>query len=468
MELQFWGAAQTVTGSMHLLKVNGYNILLDCGLYQGSRKEAFERNRNFPFEPNEIDALIVSHAHIDHTGNIPTLVKNGYQGPIWATAATRDLCALMLPDSAHIQESDVRYVNKKRQRQGKNLFEPLYTQADAIEALTLFQSIAYNRSFAVVPGVKAHYREAGHVLGSASVSLDIEDEGQAKRLVFSGDIGRKHLPILRDPAPVERADCIIMESTYGQRTHEAPGQAMGALKEAVLEIQAKKGKLIVPAFAVGRTQELVYALHQLTDSGQIPAIDVYIDSPLAVNATSIFRLHPDVYDQETKDFLAESNSDDPFGFEGVTYVREASDSKALNDMAGPAIIISASGMCEAGRILHHLKHNISDPRNTILFVGYQAEQTLGRRILEGEPVVNIFGDPYPVQAKVMKINGYSAHADRNGLLNWLKAAQERSDRLRQVFLVHGDLEASQALAEAIHEQQGLEVHIPARGQAFAV
>ncbi len=468
MELEFWGAAQTVTGSMHLLKVNGYNILLDCGLFQGRRKQAFEQNRNFEFEPSEIDVVVLSHAHTDHTANLPTLVKRGFKGPVWATSATRDLCAMMLPDSAHIQESDVRYVNKKRKRQGKTLFEPLYTQADALQALSQFQSIGYNRTFGVVPGVKAQYREAGHVLGSASVTLDIDDAGTHKRLVFSGDIGRKHLPILRDPASVEGADYIIMESTYGLRYHQAPGEAREALKAAVLDAQAKGGKVIIPSFAVGRTQEVVYALHELTDSGDIPPIDVYVDSPLAVNATEIFRLHPEVYDQETRDFLAESQSADPFGFEGVSYVRDVADSKALNHLDGPAVIISASGMCEAGRILHHLKNNISDDRNTILFVGYQAAHTLGRKILEGRSPVPIFGDDYPVRAKVIKIEGYSAHADRNGLLNWLKTAQSQSPKLKKLFLVHGELEAAEALAEAALEQGVPEVHVPARGDSFSL
>jgi metallo-beta-lactamase family protein len=465
MELQFWGAAQTVTGSMHLFKVNGYNILLDCGLYQGRRKEAFERNKNFPFDPTEIDALILSHAHIDHTGNVPTLVKHGYRGPIWATPATRDLCAIMLRDSAHIQESDVRYVNKRRIKRGQNPFEPLYSQADALKALTLFQSIGYNRPFEVVPGVQAHYREAGHILGSASVTLDIDDGGRQKRLVFSGDIGRKNLPILRDPVSVEGADFIIMESTYGQRYHESPGQARAALKQTVFDTYDKKGKLIIPSFAVGRTQEIVYALHELTDKNEIPKIDVFVDSPLAVNATEIFRLHPEVYDQETRDFLVETDSRDPFGFEGITYVRDVAASKALNDLTQPAVIISASGMCEAGRILHHLKNSITEKRNTVLFVGYQAENTLGRKILEGRPVVPIFGDDYRVKAKVVKIEGYSAHADRNGLLNWLKAAQEQGNP-QKLFLVHGEVESAMALAEAAREQGVPEVYVPERGQAF--
>ncbi len=467
MELQFWGAAQTVTGSMHLLTVNGYRILLDCGLYQGHRKEAFERNKNFPFDPAEIDALILSHAHIDHTGNVPTLVKQGYRGPIWSTNATRDLCATMLLDSAYIQENDVKYVNKRRAKQGKTPFEPLYVKDDALESLTLFQSVGYNRPFLVAPGVQAHFKEAGHMLGSASVTLDIEEGNRRKRLVFSGDIGRKHLPILRDPAPVDQANFLIMESTYGQRFHESPDQARAKLKQAVLEILDKRGKLIIPSFAVGRTQEIIYALHELLDSGEIPKIEVYVDSPLAVNATEIFRLHPELYDQETRDFLADTQSRDPFGFEGVTYIREVADSKALNDLQTPAVIISASGMCEGGRILHHLKNNITNPRNIILFVGFQAEYTLGRRILEGEPVVPIFGDDYEVKAKVMKINGYSAHADHNGLVNWLKTAQERGN-LQKLFLVHGELEAAHALAEAARNLGLNHVHVPARGDSFTL
>lgn len=465
MELQFWGAAQTVTGSMHLLRVNGANILLDCGLYHGRRKEAFERNRNFPFDPKDIDVLIVSHAHIDHTGNIPTLVKQGYDGPIWATPATRDLCAIMLRDSAHIQESDVAYVNKKRARRGQKLFEPLYTQADALEALTLFQSIGYDRPFEVAPGVQVRYREAGHVLGSASVTLDIDENGKQKRLVFSGDIGRKNLPILRDPQPVEGADFIIMESTYGQRFHESPGQARAELKQTVLAAIKNKGKVIIPSFAVGRTQEIVYALHQLLEYNEIPEIDIFVDSPLAVNATEIFRLHPEVYDRETIDFMNDTGNRDPFGFEGVKYVRSVEESKALNDYPQAAVIISASGMCESGRILHHLKNNITDPRNTVLFVGYQAENTLGRKILDSQPVVSIFGDEYEVKARVIKIAGYSAHADHNGLLSWLQAGQTRG-KPQKLFLVHGELESATALAEAARQQGIPQVYVPERGQSF--
>lgn len=469
MELEFWGAAQTVTGSMHLLKVNGRRILLDCGLYQGRRKEAFERNRNFPFDPTGIDAVILSHAHIDHSGNLPSLVKQGFKGPVWATSATRNLCMVMLRDSAHIQESDVAYVNKKRAKRGQALFEPLYTQQDAIETLSLFQSVEYERPFEPAPGVQALFRDAGHILGSASVILDIEEAGSARtrRLVFSGDIGRKNLPILRDPQPVTGADVVIMESTYGSRYHESPGQAREELKQAVLDIIPHDGKIIIPAFALGRTQEIVYALHELTDRREIPHIDVFVDSPLAVNVTEIFRLHPEVYDQETAVFLRETNSRDPFGFEGVSYIRDVEASKVLNQLKTPAIIISASGMAESGRILHHLKHHIGDRRNVILFVGFQAEHTLGRKILEGQPVVSIFGDEVEVRAKVIRIDGYSAHADHNGLLAWLKAAQEQ-DHLQKLFLVHGELDSANALAEAARRQGVPEVMVPARGQVFEV
>lgn len=465
MNVQFWGAAQTVTGSMHLVQVNGYNILLDCGLYQGRRKEAFERNRQLPFEAEKIDAVLLSHAHIDHSGNLPTLVKNGFRGPIWMTPATRDLCAVMLRDSAFIQEQDIKYVNKRRKKQGKVPFEPLYTENDVIETLNLIQTVGYKRKFEVLPGVHAIFREAGHMLGATSISLDVDEFGQFRRLVFSGDIGRQNMAILRDPDIVESVDFLIMESTYGNRFHETSGEARAKLKQAVLDICQTDGKLIIPSFAVGRTQEIVYTLHRLIVKKEIPALDIYVDSPLAVNATEIFRLHPELYDRETLYFLDESNSRDPFGFDSVTYIRDVKDSKALNSLDRPAVIISASGMCEAGRILHHLKNNISNPRNTVLFVGYQAQYTLGCKILEGDPVVPILGEEYPVKAKVMKIDGYSAHADHNGLLRWLQAAQDRSD-LKKLFLVHGEPDNAQALARAAFMQGVQEVVVPERGQVF--
>jgi metallo-beta-lactamase family protein len=465
MEIQFWGAAQTVTGSMHLLKANGQKVLLDCGLFQGRRKEAFERNRNFPFDPAEIDALIISHAHTDHIGNIPTLVRQGFNGPIYATPATRDLCEFMLKDSAHIQLNDVEYVNKKRIREGKVPFEPLYTADDVLRTLSLFEEVNYQRSFTPVKGVQAFYRDAGHVLGSASITLDVDDRGRTKRLVFSGDIGRKNMPILRDPQPVDGADFMIMESTYGGRTHEPIEQSRQLVRELVNQAIAQRGKIIVPSFALGRTQEVIYALNQLTHTGEIPKISIYVDSPLAVNLTEVFKQHPDNYDQETKDFLADIVAPHPFGFEGVTYVRDVADSKALNDLDRPAIIISASGMCESGRVLHHLKHTIDNPRNTVVFVGYQAENTLGRKILDGQPAVSIYGEELPVRARVVKIGGMSAHADHPGLLTWLKQTQERN-HLQKLFLVHGEIEGATALAQAARQQQVPQVFIPEPGQAF--
>ncbi|MFQ5613535.1 MAG: MBL fold metallo-hydrolase RNA specificity domain-containing protein [Anaerolineae bacterium] len=467
MELQFWGAARTVTGSMHLLKVNNHQLLLDCGLYQGRRKEAYEINRRLPFDAAEIDALILSHAHTDHSGNIPSLVKNGFRGTIWCTSATRDLAAAMLRDSAHIQESDVKYVNKRRRRQGKRLFEPLYTQDDALAAMEQFQSVEYGRPFSPLPGVEVHFRDAGHILGSAVTVLDIDDAGRDKRLVFSGDIGRKNLPILRDPQPVQEADVVIMESTYGLRYHASSGEAREALRQVVSDTHQRRGKVIIPAFAVGRTQELVYALHQLTEDNRIPSLDIFVDSPLAVNITEIFRLHPECYDDEMQDFMLQDEHDDPFGFGRLRYVRDVNVSKQLNDLEEPAIIISASGMCEAGRILHHLKNNIEDRRNTILFVGYQAEHTLGRKILDGRDIVPILGGDYRVRADVVRVEGYSAHADRNGLLNWLESGRQQGDPQR-VFLVHGEEKSSLALADALRERGLPRVDVPERGQAFEV
>lgn len=467
MKLQFWGAAQVVTGSMHLLSVNGYNILLDSGLYQGRRKVAFELNRQLPFDPSDIDALILSHAHIDHSGNIPSLVKNGFKGSIWCTPATQDLIGYMLRDSAHIQQYDVRYVNKKRRRKKKKPFEPLYVEKDVENTLKLVKTVHYHTPFSPVPGVEARFADAGHMLGSANVTLDIDDHGHHKRLAFSGDIGRKHLPILRDPEYVSDADIIIMESTYGNRLHDPIENSAADLKAQVLKTFNRGGKIIIPSFAVGRTQELVYALHKLHEADDIPQLDIFVDSPLAVNVTQAFKDHPEVYDAEIKEFMAANHIANPFGFEDLRYIRDVEDSKKLNDLHNPAIIISASGMCEAGRILHHLKNNITDERNTVLFVGYQAEHTLGRKIMSGMPEVPIFGDAYRVRADVHKLEGYSGHADRNGLLNWLAQAQ-KSKTPRHVFLVHGEPENMVPLAEAIKARDIPHVDMPQRGQKFDV
>ena len=468
MKLHFLGAARTVTGSMHLVTVNGHRFLLDCGLFQGRRAETWERNRHFPFNVAELDAVILSHAHIDHSGNLPNLVKAGFQGCIYATSATRDLCAAMLPDAGHIQESDTAYVNKKRARQNLPPVEPLYTRQEAVATLRSFHSLEYDHPFTPIPGVTATFLDAGHILGSALTVLDLEESGRRLRLAFTGDLGRKDLPILRDPALAEGVDALIIESTYGARTHETPDQARDRLAEITRETQRRGGKLLIPAFAVGRTQEIVYAFHRLFEAGGLNPVSVFVDSPLAINVTEVFRLHPECYDAEVNEFLQRDSHNDPFGFHRLTYVRDVEDSKALNSLDRPAIIISASGMCEGGRILHHLRNNIEDPRTCILFPGFQAENTLGRRLVDGEKKVRIFGEEFRVRARVEQINGYSAHADRRELLNWTHETMARGS-LQRAFVVHGDEENAFALAQGLQQELGIrEVVVPERGQEVEI
>ena len=464
MQLTIWGAARTVTGSMHLLEINGQRILLDCGLFQGSRQLTYERNLTFPFDPKSIDVVILSHAHIDHSGNLPNLVKQGFAGSVWCTPATRDLCVAMLQDSGHIQEQDASYVNKKRTRQGLPPIEPLYTELDAVQAVRKFVSIDYGRDFAVAPGVSVSFQDAGHILGSAIVVLSITEGTQQRRLVFSGDLGRHGMAILRDPEVISEADFLIMESTYGNRRHESREQAQQVLRRVINETHRRHGKVIIPAFAVGRTQELVYALQQLTMAQKIPDLNMYVDSPLAVNVTEVFRSHPECYDAEMMELIEQRN--DPFGFRKMNYVRDVEDSKALNFLRDSAVIISASGMCESGRILHHLKNNIEEPDNTILFSGFQAENTLGRRILDGNRRVRIFGEEYDVRAKVEKIEGYSAHADCDELVAW--AGHFDPKRLQHIFLVHGELDLAEALSNLLYRQGFAKVDIPERGQVFTL
>ena len=464
MKLQFLGAVRTVTGSMHRLEVNGRSLLLDCGLFQGRRQESRERNRHLPFDPGGIEALILSHAHIDHSGNVPTLTRAGFAGNIYATAATRDLCSAMLRDSAHIQAQDLAYLNKKRARQGEPPLEPLYSIADATASLRSFVGLGYERPFPLMRGVQATFLDAGHMLGSALTVLDLAEARRRLRLCYTGDLGRRDLPILRDPARVRDVDVLILESTYGNRVHESPQQARERLRQVVNETWQRGGKLIVPAFAVGRTQTLVYTLHQLTRRRDIPPLPIFVDSPLAVDVTEIFRLHPECYDAEAASLLVGRR--DPFGFGRLRYVRTVEESKELNYLRDPAVIISASGMAEAGRILHHLKNNIPDPRNTVLLVGFQAEHTLGRKIQERRPEVPIFGEPVPLRARVETISGFSGHADREGLVSWVQAV--RGERLRQVYIVHGDEEESRGLAQALARLGGLEVRIPEPGQTVTL
>ncbi|MBX3057796.1 MAG: MBL fold metallo-hydrolase [Anaerolineae bacterium] len=469
MKITFHGAVRTVTGSQHLVEVNGLKILLDCGLYQGSRKETYERNQHLPFNAAEIDLLVLSHAHIDHCGNIPNLVKSGFRGSIFCTYATRDLAAVMLNDSARIQESDIQYLNKKREKQGQPPLAPIYTVPDATRSLNSFVGIGYERPFPIAPGITLTFHDAGHILGSAIVALDIEEEDSRRdiRLVFSGDLGRFDRPILRDPTFITEADVLLVESTYGNRLHEAQEDASHKLESIIRETYKRGGKVIVPSFAVGRTQELVYRLHQLVENGRIPAnLPVYVDSPMAVDATGIYRLHPEAYDEEMSQFLSENGHKDPFGFDMMRYTRSTAESKELNTRSEPAVIISASGMAEAGRILHHLKNNIEDPRNTILIVGWQAPDTLGRRLVERQPRVRVFGEEYELKAQVEKINGFSAHADRDELLAWTGHFRVRPSH---TYIVHGEEEASLAFANSLRQQQHFpDVQVPELGQSFVV
>lgn len=467
MKIQFHGAVRDVTGSMHLLHVNGLKILLDCGLYQGKRQDTYTRNQNFPFNPADIDLLILSHAHIDHSGNIPNLVKHGFKGDIICTYATRDLCAVMLRDSAHIQEQDVEFVNRRRRRKGQAPVQPLYTKEDAMKSLTYFVGIGYKRPFRITDHIHLTFFDAGHILGSAIVALDIVDHEthMEKRLIFSGDLGRPDRPILRDPTLIQNADILIIESTYGDREHDPADESSKKLERIINETYHRKGKVIVPAFAVGRTQELVYRLHQLMEARDIPPdLLIYVDSPLAINTTNIYRIHPEGYDSETEAFFLTHG--DPFGFERMRYTRTVTESKELNFLSQSAVIISASGMAEAGRILHHLKNNIEDPKNTILIVGWQAPHTLGRRIVEKSPTVRIFGDPYQLNAQVETINGFSAHAGRSELLAW---ADHIYPRPKHTFIVHGEETAATSLGEALKTELNYpDVQVPVLNQKFVV
>ena len=447
---------------MHLLEVNGYRLLLDCGLFQGKRQLTYERNLNFPFDPASLDAVVLSHAHIDHSGNLPNLVKQGFANSIWSTPATRDLSVAMLQDSGHIQQQDAEYINRKRQRDGLPPIEPLYTRLDAVEAVRQFITVGYRRPFLVVPGVTCQFLDAGHILGSAIVVLDITEGSETRRLVFSGDLGRPGMAIIKDPETVAEADFLIMESTYGNRRHESRDEAQQILRRVVNETYKQRGKVIIPAFAVGRTQELVYNLHVLSEAQKIPVMDIFVDSPLAVDVTEIFRTHPECYDSETLALMEHRR--DPFGFRRMRYIRDVEDSKSLNFLRDSAVIISASGMCESGRILHHLKNNIEDSNNTVLFSGFQAEHTLGRRIRDGNQRVRIFGEQYDVRANVEAINGYSAHADSEELLDWVRPFDR--ERLQKVFLVHGELESATALSGQLYRLDVRNVEIPERGQSF--
>jgi metallo-beta-lactamase family protein len=467
MKVTIWGAAQTVTGSMHLVELdNGTRLLLDCGLYQGRRKDAHRINSELPYDAGSIDAVLLSHAHIDHSGLLPLLYKQGFRGRIWATHATYDLCAVMLHDSAYIQEKDAEYMTRRNRKRGKEAppIEPLYTEGDAEGALELFVGVGYRQSFEPARGVTVEYRDAGHILGSATMVLEVTEDGKTKRLGFTGDVGRSDRPILRDPQAMGDCDVLISESTYGGKVHEPPEQSKSRLEEIVTDTSRRGGKVIIPAFAVGRTQEIVYILDQLAKEERLPRIPVFVDSPMAVNATEVYRLHPECYDRELRHYLM--SDDDPFGFDQLEYVREASRSKAINGMRVPVVVISASGMCEAGRIRHHLKNNIGDSRNTIMMVGYCADHTLGKRLIEKAATVRIFGDPYDVRAKIEVMNSYSAHADEPELLDFIGKIDRK--RLKRIVLVHGAPAKQEALKTALASAGYDDVSIPARGDSFTL
>ncbi len=467
MRLTFHGAVRTVTGSKHLLEVNDMRILLDCGMVQGKRMESFEANVNFAFDPKSIDLVILSHAHIDHSGSLPNLVRRGFEGDIITTSATRDLCSSMLADSGYIQEKDVEFINKKRRKQGEVPVDPIYTQQDAYHALKYFTTQDYHRTRRIAPGISLTFYDAGHMLGSAIVCLDIEDREQGRdvRLVFSGDLGRKGIPIIRDPEVIESADVLLMESTYGDRLHETYGASEDKLQDVVARTYKRGGSIVMPAFAVGRTQQLVYTLHRLMDRGDLPSMPIFVDTPLGVNVTNIFALHPECYDDEMRDFMMQPGNRDPFGFRDLTYIRSLEESKQLNFHREPCIIISASGMAEFGRVLHHLKHRIEDANNTVLITGWQAPDTLGRRLVEGEKTVRIFGDSYQNRAETFVLNGFSGHADRDELLEW---AGEFKRKPQRTFLVHGEEAASLALQKSLQDQYGLTVDVPTMRQSFDV
>lgn len=471
MKLTIWGAAQTVTGSMHELALNGHRYLLECGLYQGRRKEARDVNANFPFSPEAISAVLLSHAHIDHTGNLPTFVKAGYRGPVFANAATTDLCAAMLADSAYLQEKDALFLSKRKQRRQSlgqldesSIVEPLYSIADAEAALELFKPLPQGEVCEIGPGLKCRTYDAGHMLGSTAMRFEIEENGRRFSLVFSGDVGRRNLPLTRDPEDLPPSDFLIMESTYGDRLHKELGSVKDKLAEAITRACARGGKIVVPAFAVGRTQALILLVHQLIHEDRIPQFNIYVDSPLAITATEAFRRHSDLYDHETLEFL--NNGEDPFfDCPRIRYVRDVSESKALNDLRGPFMVISASGMCEAGRVLHHLRNTIEDPRNMVMITGFQAENTLGRKIVDKWPEVPIFGEPLRLRAEVVKLNELSGHADQSELLAWMRPI---TPGLKRVFLVHGEPTQSAALAKAIESIYRIPVTIPTRGQHFSL
>jgi len=463
MKITFFGAAQTVTGSMHLVEANGKRILLDCGLYQGHRKEAFERNRNMPVDPAKIDAVILSHAHIDHSGNLPQLVRRGFRGKVYARTATIDLVNVMLRDSCFLQMRDLEYVNKKRRAQGKHLFEPLYTEEDVDALLPLLEPIHLHQPREIFKGITLTFFNAGHILGSAQVMLDVAGgTGHSHRLLFSGDLGQPNQPILRHYEYPQGADIAIIESTYADRLHPSAEDVEGRLKGYIDDIVQQRSKLIIPAFSVGRTQQILYYLNRLLASGRIRQIPVYIDSPLSEKATKIYEKHTGCYNDEAMRLL--NSGVNPLTFPGMQFVETPQQSMSLNELRGPMVIVAASGMCEGGRVVHHLKASVGDPRNIVLIVGFQAEGTLGRRLVEHkENTVKMLGDEVKLEARVHTINALSAHADRDGLMDWYDGVK---GRVKHAFAVHGEPDRVKLMADLLAEHGCAHPVAPVEGQSF--
>lgn len=465
MKIKFAGAAGEVTGSKHLITFNGRQILLDCGLFQGRRKECDEKNRHLKFDPKKVDVVILSHAHMDHSGDLPILIKNGYNGPIYCTHATRDLCNYMLADSALIQEREVEWLKKRKKANKEDIPEALYNLEDVEKTLKLFRGVGYEQSFVVDDGVVASFYDAGHILGSALVHMIFFDKKKKKylKLCFTGDLGRRGLPLLRDPQPIPPADVLISECTYGNRLHANIDTVEDDLATVVNEVCKRGGKLIIPSFALERAQEIVYYLNILRKKDKIPSIPMYVDSPLSGNVTEVFRSHAECFDDKVyKEFI--EHGENPFGFSDLKYVRDAEESKTLNGKPGPMIIIAASGMCEHGRVLHHLKNNIEDSRNTVLIVGYQAADTLGRKLVDGFKEVNIFGDMHRVKASVYVMDAFSAHADRSDLLDYIG----RIEDLKKIFLVHGEQTQLESFTGALHENGYKDVYVPKYGEEIEI
>ena len=464
MKIKFLGAAREVTGSKHLITTeNGKKIILDCGMFQGKGLETDKMNRELGFDPNEIDHIILTHAHIDHSGLIPYMYKQGFRGSVVCTSATRDLCSIMLADSGHIQENDAYYFNKKQERKGLPLIEPIYTRMDAVRCMSLFIGVSYDRKFRIDDNIRVKFTHTGHMLGGGVANIEITEGDKVHNVAYTGDIGRPVNRILITPLPFPQADILITESTYGDRLHEdradAERELLRIIRNTCIE---KKGKLIIPAFSIGRTQDIVYTLNNFYNEEKLPRINIYVDSPLAINATDIFRLHPECFNKEIIELM--ETDPDPFGFNSLYYVKKAEESKKLNDMKEPMIIISASGMMEAGRVKHHLANNISDPANTVLAVGYCEPRTLGARLLRGEKDISIHGQHYYVQADIERIDSYSGHGDYEEMADFL-ACQDPS-KIKQSFLVHGEIDVQEKYRSYLEEKGFSNISIPGQGDEY--